>query len=267
MDHWSSSTVRLQCLPDPSRWRGTGEISRGRNPTPVSESLRPLSRPRLYEQVVDALREYVQAESLRAGDRLPPERDLADRLGVSRTSVRQAIVALEVQGLVEVRHGGGTYLLRDRLDTEPLEVMIDRRRRLPDVLDARDALETKLAALAAVRRTDADLAEIDAALTAMAAAVDRGELGVEEDHRFHAAVTAAAHSTLLADFMARIATAIAESRNESLRQPGRPAQSLRQHRLIAEAVRAGDPAAAGEAMHLHVDTVGRVKLLDWPAES
>lgn len=233
----------------------------------MSDSLRPLARPRLYEQVVARLREYVQGEGLRAGDRMPPERDLADRLGVSRTSVRQAIVALEVQGLVEVRHGGGTYLLRDRLDAEPLEAMIDRRRRLPDVLDARDALETKLAALAASRRTEEDLVQIDAALAAMKEAVSRGELGVTEDERFHAAVTAAAHSPLLAEFMAEISLSIAESRTESLRQPGRPAQSLDQHGLIAEAVRAGDPEAAARAMHHHVESVGHVKLLEWQANS
>ncbi|MEU1593392.1 FadR/GntR family transcriptional regulator [Streptomyces sp. NPDC005708] len=233
----------------------------------MTESLRPLARPRLYEQVVARLREYVEREHLHAGDNLPPERELADRLGVSRTSVRQAIVALEVQGLVAVRHGGGTYLLRDRLDAEPLEAMIDRRRRLPDVLDARDALETKLAALAAVRRTDEDLQEIDAALMAMAEAIDRGELGISEDKRFHAAVTAAAHSPLLGAFMAEIALPIAESRAESLRQPGRPALSLDQHRGIAEAVRAGDQEAAAHAMHHHVVTVGHVKLLDWQAEA
>ncbi|MER6141331.1 FadR/GntR family transcriptional regulator [Streptomyces sparsogenes] len=231
----------------------------------MSDSLRPLARPRLYEQVVARLREYVRTEGLRRGDRIPPERELAERLGVSRTSVRQAIVALEVQGLVEVRHGGGTYLLRDRLDAEPLEAMIDRRRRLPDVLDARDALETKLAALAAARRTDEDLARIDAALADMRDAVRRGELAVAEDERFHAAVTAAAHSPLLAEFMAEISLSIAESRTESLRQPGRPAQSLDQHGRIAEAVRAGDPEAAADAMHAHVESVGRVKLLQWQA--
>jgi GntR family transcriptional repressor for pyruvate dehydrogenase complex len=144
--------------------------------------------------------------------------------------------------------------------------MIDRRRRLPDVLDARDALETKLAALAATRRTDKDLAEIEAALTAMSEAVERGELGVPEDQRFHAAVTAAGHSALLGDFMAEISLSIAESRTESLRQPGRPAQSLSQHRLIADAVRAGAPEAAAHAMHHHVVTVGQVKLLDWQAD-
>ncbi|WP_030902798.1 FadR/GntR family transcriptional regulator [Streptomyces sp. NRRL F-5126] len=233
----------------------------------MTDSLRPVARTRLYEQVMERLREFVEQEAMHAGDRLPPERDLAERLDVSRTSVRQAIVALEVQGLVEARHGGGTYLLRDRLDAEPLETMIDRRRRLPDILDARDALETKLAALAADRHTAADVAAIDAALAEMAEAVERGELCAAEDQRFHGAVTAAAHSPLLADFMAEIAQPIAESRTESLRQPGRPAQSLKQHRRIAAAVRAGDADAAAAAMHHHVAAVGHVKLLGWHDET
>lgn len=232
----------------------------------MSDPLRPLARPRLYEQVTQRLREYAEAAELKAGDRLPAERDLAEQLGISRTSVRQAIVALEVQGLVEVRHGGGTYMLRDHLNPEPLEAMIDRRRRLPDVLDARDALETKLCALAAARRTEADLERIDQALAAMADAVDSARPALEEDQRFHEAVTAAAHSALLAEFMAEIKQQIAESRAESLRQPGRPAESLKQHRRIAEAIRAGDDTAAAEAMHTHVVTVGTVKLLTWQAE-
>lgn len=232
----------------------------------AEDSLRPVARPRLYEQVAIRLREYVRSAGLHAGDRLPAERELADRLGVSRTSIRQAVVAFEVQGLVEVRHGEGTYLLRDRLEAEPWEAMIERKRLLPDVLDARDAMETKLAELAAIRRNSADLREIDNAIAAMRAAVAAGELGEAENQRFHGAVMAAARSALLAEFMARIASAIAESRHESLRQPGRPPQSLRQHEEIAAAIRAGDPAAAAAAMHRHVETAGRVKLLDWTAE-
>ncbi|CAM5660762.1 HTH-type transcriptional repressor NanR [Streptomyces tendae] len=119
----------------------------------MTDALRPMTRQRLYEQVLERLRQYVTDGGLRAGDRLPPERDLAQRLGVSRASVKQAIVVLEVQGLVEARHGGGTYLVRDSLDVEPVEKMVERRRRLPDVLEAREALETKLAELAAERRT------------------------------------------------------------------------------------------------------------------
>ena len=234
--------------------------------TSAGDSLRPLARPRLYEQVVGRLREYVKSGGLHAGDRLPAERELADRLGVSRTSVRQAIVALEVQGLIEVRHGDGTYLLRDRLEAEPLQAMIERKRLLPHVLDARDAVETKLAELAAARRQESDLRALDEAIAAMRVAVTAGELGSAENQQFHDAITAAARSPLLAEFMASIAAAVAESRKESLRQPGRPPQSLRQHEDIAAAIRAGDPAAAAAAMHRHMENVGRVKLLDWPAE-
>ncbi len=229
-------------------------------------ALRPLARPKLYEQVIERLREHVLDAGLHAGDRLPAERDLAARLGVSRTSVRQAIVALEVQGLVEVRHGGGIFLLRDQWAPEPISHLLDRQRRLPDVLEARDALETKTAALAAARRTEADLAEMDAALADMAAAIAAGDLGEQADRRFHGAITAAARNPLLTQAMANLAEAIAESRVESLRQPGRPGQSLAQHRAIAEAIRRRDPDAAAAAMHAHVTNVGNVKLLSWSPE-
>lgn len=228
--------------------------------------LRPMARTRLYEQVVERLRGYVATNGLHTGDRLPAERELAERLGVSRASVREAIVALEVQGLVEVRHGGGTYLLRDRLKAEPLETLIERRRRLPDILDARDAIETKLAALAAARRTDDDLATIDAALRTMREAIAVGDRCEEADARFHSAIISAARSPLLAEFMGEIAQQVAESRAESLRQPGRPAQSLTQHERVAAAIHASDPLGAAAAMHDHVQNVGQVKLLAWQAD-
>jgi GntR family transcriptional regulator, transcriptional repressor for pyruvate dehydrogenase complex len=229
----------------------------------MADALAKVTRSKLYEQVVDRIRAHIAETGLRAGDRLPSERDLAERLGVSRASVKQAIVVLEVQGLVDVRHGGGTYLRRDSLDVEPVDELVARRERLPDVLEAREALETKLAELAALRRTDTDLAAIDAALDHMRAEIDAGESGVEGDRRFHAAVTAAAYSSILAEFMRSIADQITESRYESLRQPGRPPRSLAQHTRIADAIRAGDPKAAAAAMRRHVRTVAKVRLLSW----
>jgi GntR family transcriptional regulator, transcriptional repressor for pyruvate dehydrogenase complex len=209
------------------------------------------------------LREHVVAAGLKAGDRLPSERELAERLRVSRASIKQAIVVLEVQGLVDIHHGGGMFLRTDSLLPEPVATLVERRRRLPDVLDAREAIETKLAELAAVRRTDTDLAEIDAALGAMRAQVEAGDLGENGDLRFHTAVTSAAHSPLLAEFMREIAEQIAESRHESLQQPHRPAKSLAQHAKIAEAIRARNRSAARSAMRKHLETVSRVRLLDW----
>lgn len=229
----------------------------------VSDSFRPLTRQRLYEQILAQLREYVATAGLRAGDRLPSERELADSMGVSRASIKQAIVALEVQGLVEIRHGGGTYLRKDSLSAEPIAALVERRRRLPDVLDAREALESKLAELAAVRRTDEDLAEVDAALEAMRREIEEGAIGENGDRRFHAAITAAAHSGLLAEFMREIAEQIAESRHESLQQPDRPPKSLAQHLAIADAIRSQDPEAAVAAMRAHLETVREVRLLSW----
>lgn len=233
----------------------------------MTDALRPMTKQRLYEQVLDRLRQYVTENGLRAGDRLPPERDLAQRLGVSRASVKQAIVVLEVQGLVEARHGGGTYLVRDSLDVEPVEKMVERRRRLPDVLEAREALETKLAELAAERRTDEDLDAMRRALDHMAREMGEGGHGVEGDRLFHAAVTAAAHSSLLAEFMRSISDQIAESRTESLRQPGRPTRSLAQHRAILDAIADRRPTRAAAAMRRHVRTVAKVRLLDWEPET
>ncbi|MFI7384889.1 FadR/GntR family transcriptional regulator [Streptomyces sp. NPDC049813] len=237
----------------------------------MTDALRPMTaRPRLYEQVLDRLRTYVAEGGLRTGDRLPTERDLAARLGVSRASVKQAIVVLEVQGLVEARHGGGTYLMRDSLDdvvVEPVESLVARKKRLPDVLEAREALETKLAELAAERRTDADLAALRAALDTMARDIAAGGLGIEGDRLFHAAVTAAAHSALLAEFMRQIDAPVAESRTESLRQPRRPGRSLAQHRAILGAIEAGQGRGAAAAMRRHVRSVAKVRLLEWDPDA
>jgi len=226
-------------------------------------ALSPLARTPLYERLVERLRAHVREADLKRGDRLPPERQLAQQLGVSRASLKQAIVALEVQGLVEVRHGGGTFLRADDLSPAPLAEVLDRQRRLPDILDAREALEVKLAELAAERRTDDDIAAIAVGLEQMAGEVATGLPGVGGDAAFHGALTAAAHSSLLARMMQELAEDIGETRQESLSQAGRPARSLAQHREIAEAVRDLDVSGAGAAMRRHLRSVRDVKLLTW----
>ncbi len=219
-----------------------------------------LSRARLYEQVAEQITRWIESNDLQEGDRLPPERDLAHRLGVSRATLSQALVALEVVGVVAVRHGDGTVVRRPG-PARIAEAIRAHAHRLPEIIETRDALETKIAELAATRRTEEDLARIDAALAAMAADVEAGGRGVEGDERFHAAVTAAAHSELLARLMGEIADLIRESRIESLSQPGRPRRSLAGHQAIADAIRAGDPAAAAAAMHAHVEMVSDVAML------
>ena len=220
-----------------------------------------LTRTRLYEQVAEQITAWIDANGLQAGDRLPPERELAQRLGVSRATLSQALVALEVIGVVTVRHGDGTVLSDAPGPRRIVEAIRAHAHRLPEIIDTRDALETKIAALAAQRRTPEDLVRIDEALAAMASEVGSGERGVDGDERFHGAVTAAAHSLLLARLMDEIRDLIRETRIESLSQPGRPIESLAGHRAIAEAIRAGDPEAAAAAMHAHVVMVSDVAVL------
>ncbi len=115
--------------------------------------------------------------------------------------------------------------------------------------------------LAAARRTDEDLAAIDAALEVMARGSATGDRGAHGDELFHQAVTAAAHSAVLAQLMAFIAEMILETRIESLGQPGRPEQSLASHRKIADAIRAQDPDGAAGAMLAHIELVSDLELL------
>jgi GntR family transcriptional regulator, transcriptional repressor for pyruvate dehydrogenase complex len=230
---------------------------------PDTSSLRAPEGRRLYEQLEQLLRLYVEEHGLRPGDRLPSERVLAGALKVSRVSLRQATVSLEVQGLLEVRHGGGIYVRSLNVDPERLKTMLTRRRRLPDVLEAREAIECMLARLAATRRTEADLAAIDAALRAMAEDIANGGVGEEADQRFHTAVADASKNRLLRDVMRALADPIQETRLESLGEPGRPPRSLSDHRRIAEAIRREDPRAAETAMRRHLKIVSDIRLMRW----
>lgn len=229
--------------------------------------LRPVERPRLYEKLVERLCEHVETAGLQPGDRLPPERELAAQLGTSRASVSQALVALEVQGVVDIRHGDGAVLVEARPEHQVISALRAHRRRLPEIHEARAALEVKLAELAAIRRTDDDLARIDDALEHMASEIAAGGRGDEGDAMFHAAVTAAAHSGLLADLMGELRSLIRESRIESLSQHDRPRRSLRGHRRIAEAIRGRHSSRAITAMRSHIELVADVAVLSEEAEA
>lgn len=224
----------------------------------VGGTFRPLARPRLYEQVVSEIEAWIAENGLEVGARLPPERELAAKLGVSRATISQALVAMEVVGMVSVRHGDGVVLIEPAGSAKVVNALRRHAQQLPEIIEARDALETKLAALAAERRTESDLAAMDEALDLMERDIADGGRGVEGDERFHAAVTAAGHSPLLAKLMTEISDLIRETRIASLAQPDRPASSLRGHRRIADAIRARDAGAAALAMQQHVAMVSDV---------
>ncbi|MCU6482540.1 FadR/GntR family transcriptional regulator [Arthrobacter sp. A2-55] len=225
------------------------------------DALGRVAKPRLYEQLVTLLLGYIESAQLGPGDLLPAERELAQRLGVSRATLVQALVALEVLGVIDVQHGNGAVLVYRPSIATVIKGLREHSNRLPEIVEARSTIEVKLAGLAAARRTDGEMEAIDAALDVMAAEIANGDRGLNGDELFHQAVTAAAHSAVLAQLMTFIAEMVLETRMESLGQPGRPEQSLASHRKIADAIRANDSQAAAEAMQKHIALVSDVDLL------
>lgn len=219
-------------------------------------------RPRLYQQVVERIVAHVLDSGMEAGGRLPPERDLAEQLGVSRATVAQALVALEVLGVIGVHHGSGATLLVRPATAEILHGVQEHQARLPDIVDARRAIEPRLAALAAERRTDEDVERIAAAIDRMRQDVDGGDRGLSGDEMFHEAVTQAARSSLLARMMQQLTDQIRETRSESLSQSGRSEQSLAGHVEVFDAIRLGRPDEAERAMVAHLEVVWGLPMLD-----
>src|ERR1700692_3553249 len=162
---------------------------------PSTTALRPPERSRrLYEDVGERLGLFVRESSMSPGGQFPAERELARQLHVSRTSVRQSFVVLQALGFVDVRHGEAVFLRRTRGFGDSLTKLLERRRRLPDVLEAREGLEVKLAELAAAPRRDDDLGAMNAALDAMGAEISAGGVGTEGDAAFHHAIALAARN-------------------------------------------------------------------------
>lgn len=216
--------------------------------------LQPIERSPLYEVVAERLGSFIESENLKPGDRLLPERELAERLGVSRTSVRQALTAMRVMGLIEVRPGAGAYLQRSPADLVPnlaaevANAEVDH----PMIWEVREGVEVQAARLAARRRSDEDLAAMSAALSSMAGSIEGGGDGVDGDRLFHRAVIAAAHNELLSRLVDQLADVIDRTSEVSLTLPGRAPRSLEVHHEILAAIEAGDEQRATERMRCHV---------------
>jgi GntR family transcriptional repressor for pyruvate dehydrogenase complex len=229
----------------------------------LEQALRPLRRSRLYEDVVERLRELIDVQELKPGDRLMSERELAERLGVSRTSVRQALTALEVMGLVRVRHGGGVFITRAPDDVLPslATKLLDSYERLPAVIEVREAIETQTARLAARRREEPDLRAMRDALQRMEAAIESGGEPADADAEFHTAIVRAARNPLLEKLWNDLAEPIDQTRRASLARPGRPPRSLAAHRDILEAIEAGDEDRSATSMREHISVVADLGFL------
>jgi GntR family transcriptional repressor for pyruvate dehydrogenase complex len=220
--------------------------------------LEPIKKTRIPEAIADRIRALILDATFTPDRPLPSERVLARRFGVSRGSVRDAFRILETLGLLETRHGQGTFpreLSVDRLVT-PLTSVVTYRRDLQDeLMGVRRMFEPAVAREAAVRATPEDLAALEAVLEAQRRKLKTGQSAFLEDTALHAALARATHNRVVVHIMATLNGLLAGSRKLTLQQKGRPQRSLEGHQAIVAALRRHDPDAAAAAMHRHIDQI------------
>jgi DNA-binding FadR family transcriptional regulator len=222
------------------------------------QKVEPVQTTRIYREIVRQIRTLVAQGKLKSGDRLPPERELAERFKVSRASVREALRALESMRLIQIRVGEGSFVREISVDSlvEPLALAIlTRREATSDLFEARRLLEPPIAGLAALRATPEEVREMERIVEHQGAEVARGHTGLSEDAAFHAAIAASAHNHAISRIVHALVDLLKKSREESLQSPGRPKRSHGDHERILAAIGARDPEAARKAMLDHVVAV------------
>jgi DNA-binding FadR family transcriptional regulator len=215
---------------------------------------KPVDIRRLYQQVADQIRLVIEESGFAPGTRLPPERELAQRLGVSRPSLREALIALEIEGRVEIRMGSGVYVCTPprALPPEPLSLGESPS----ELMQARSVLEGAVVAQAAARATEAGLARVRACVENMRREIRRGRPPIEADRGFHVAIAELTGNTLLA----RIVGELFDGRHgpismHMIRQSESATtwqSALQEHEMIYEALQARDPQEAAAAMFAHL---------------
>jgi DNA-binding FadR family transcriptional regulator len=223
----------------------------------------PIKKTRVAEEVADRIRVLMLDGRFPAGQPLPSERHLAERFGVSRGSIRDALRTLETIGLLETRHGQGTFPLElsvDRLVAPLASVMAYRADLQEELLDVRRMFEPAVARAAAVRATEEDLADLERILETQRQKLKTGQSAITEDTAFHAVLARATRNRVVMSIMATLNDLLVESRTHSLQQKGRPARSIDGHEAVIAAVRRHDPDGAAQAMSTHINQIADLEV-------
>lgn len=217
-------------------------------------------------RVIDRIRGLIQRRSLRPGDRLPTERELADEFEVSRATVRSALQSLSAMGVVSSRKGAGTFIQGGppTLGGEPLRLLADLHDfSSEEMFEARGTLEVAAAGLAALRATPSQREEMATELAGMFSSLDQPEAFLLHDARFHRSVAAASNNPVLAALVEMVSSLVWERRRETIKNAEDLRESADMHRGIFNAIRARQAARARTAMALHL----RLALEGWSAEA
>jgi DNA-binding FadR family transcriptional regulator len=228
--------------------------------------LQAVENRRLYRQIADQIAALIERGEYGVGKRLPPERDLAKQLGVSRPSVREALIALEVEGYVEVRVGSGVYVAGPRSKAAASEALPADSGPF-ELIRARWLIEGECAALAAKHATRAQMRSMDEALDAMEADRDSGTMPLGADRLFHLRIAEASGNSALA----LVVKTLWDQRTGPLflrlehhfDTPALWTVAIREHREIAAAIARHDAAAARAAMRRHMNHAAKRFSTGW----
>ena len=227
--------------------------------TAVTEAQFPVVRRtiKLADQVALALEAMIAQRQLQAGEKLPPERVLCERFGVSRTAIREAVRSLAAKGLVEVRAGGGTWVRHP--SARPAAQLLGLAMQTggagvtwANVLEARRTLEVEIAGLAAERHEAADLIPLQEALDDMRGSAHDAEAWARADVCFHDSLAAATHNPLMRMLLAVMSDALLNARRLAHKLGSTPSVALRHHRMVLRHVQLRDVAGARLAMLEHL---------------
>jgi GntR family transcriptional repressor for pyruvate dehydrogenase complex len=220
--------------------------------------LRAIKKTRIHEEVFSQIHELIKEGRFKARDQLPSERELAETFKVSRTSVREALRALETQGLVVSRTGMGNFIADLPVESliGPLaRLLIGEKKALADVFEMRKLIEPQIAALAAERATHSDIAQLKRIVAKQTAAVNRGETGVEADAELHYSIGHATRNQALQKLVSGLMEMLSRSREESLQTARRRKASIDTHRRIIAAIEKHDKNRARNEMLRHIEEV------------
>ncbi len=223
---------------------------------------RPVKTKKVYEEIIGQIKKLIVDGKLQPGDKLLSERELSEKLNVSRASVREAFSALEMMGIISIRPGEGSFVRQVSFEgmLEPLSFILQMEiEDIMQLLEVRKILEVETAALAALRATHEDLEDIHRAIISMKEELRRGEVGDTADARFHFAIAKAANNPILIKVMNTISdlmnTSFRSSRQKLFLIENMPAVLYNAHFEIYEAISDHNPSLARLRMREHLTMV------------
>jgi len=223
---------------------------------PVRQVVSPIRRTTLTASAFEQLISHVVHGTWKAGDRIPPERDLCQQLGIARTSLREALKAMELVGMVESRVGDGTFVCpRSEFLSRPLLWAFTGTddTEFEEIMEARIIIEENLAGLAAQRATEADITAISDSVQSLHNAIAREEPILDADMSFHLAISRAAHNTVLANSVQLLRNMMRQWLYYKVLMPEAAPRVLKRHLAVSRAIAQRKPAAARREMRLHLE--------------